>query len=156
MDRAAGPALPIAVELVGGHRQPVVLTQRRTRVVLPEQSLASQDGQYVVDEGLQSGGQRRGHDVEPVRGPTLEPGDDRVDDLIRCTDESEVTASAAQSRQDLAHGEVFARLWAPSSLGRANTKSGNGLSSSKADESVSRTLASCHSPYSGTRSSSSC
>ena len=101
MDRAAGPALPIAVELVGRHRQAVVVTQRRARVVLSEQSLAPQGGQYVVDEGLQSGRQRRGHDAEPVSGATLEPRDDCVDDLVRRTDEGEVAASAAQSRQDL-------------------------------------------------------
>ena len=96
------------VELVGRHRQAVVLTQRCARVVLSEQSLASQDWQYVVDEGLQSGRQRRGHDVEPVGGAAFEPRDDRVDDLVRRTAEGEVAASAAQSRQDLANGEAFA------------------------------------------------
>ena len=47
------------VELVVRHRKAVVLAQRCARVVLSEQSLASQDRQHVVDEGLQSGRQRR-------------------------------------------------------------------------------------------------
>src|SRR5258708_27786922 len=96
------------MELIGRHGQAVVVTQRRARVIVSEQSLAPQDWQYVVDEGLQSGRQRRGHDVEPVGGPALEPGDDRVYNLIRRTDEGEMAASAAQPRQDLANGEALA------------------------------------------------
>ena len=49
----------IAAELVGRHRQSVVVAQGGARVVLAEQSLASQDRQHVLDEGLQSGRQRR-------------------------------------------------------------------------------------------------
>ena len=119
-----------------------MLTQSRAPVLLTEQPLRRRIGSTCSMKLSSRDGSAARHDVEAVGGTALEPGDDRVGRLVGCTDEGEVSATAAQPREDLADGQVLSRcassmmrselLWAPSSFGRARMKSGSGLSSSNA------------------------
>lgn len=97
---------PISVKLVGWNRQTVVLAKRAPPVLLPKQPLAAQNRHHVLDERLQPRRQRWCHDVESVRGPSLEPRHDGVNRLVRRPDEGEVTAAATEIRKDLSHSQV--------------------------------------------------
>jgi hypothetical protein len=83
-----------------------VLAQGPPGVLGPEHPALAQQRDHVLGEGLEAGRQDRRHHVEPVGSARLGPFHDRVRHLLRRPGEGPVPPAAAESADELAHGEV--------------------------------------------------